>query len=587
MTFDKRWFRASGVALLAAAALAQQEPILNDAPNRLRAPRSVAERRAKEDEPERAPAFDGTPSTMSHYGSAKQGSTWLSGPQSDEPRIQIVDFERDSGERIGTSPWHVVTRRGSSDAVVLWGASLTDAYRVIVDGDRFELLDSFVINHLPVSVPWNLTAVDNGRVIVPDPDGRRVGLLPRGRTDDPSFLVLREGRPSRRAPDGAIELEFLVEMTAEELGALCGESPADLLKGRSGTFLIPTFTGEMATTVTFERNGTRSAYFVVLDANLRPLAAARIGPSSPSNDTPAEALGDGRTAFYVPTDEAIVKMVYDSAERTVTRAWTRDVPVRSRLGTTPTLMDTSDGEKLVLVVDAKAAVATGLNGLIVYSDDERPSALVAVRRDDELDGRAPTFRVELPDWLNTVENSPAVRGDFVVIANYTGYLPNGLEVRPGGAAPPVDAAAWGASPDAESVFSKGILALRYVPALGTFRTTWSDPDTQISGVPAISASSNRVYGSGAEQESGDLYLYGYRLRSSAEGPAGERTQRVRLGKAPFRMARRDRQGNFGFTLADYRLRPGELFDAGNSTLVLEDGSLILSLGRALLRVRDR
>ncbi len=155
-----------------------------------------------------------------------------------------------------------------------------------------------------------------------------------------------------------------------------------------------------------------------------------------------------------------------------------------------------------------------------------------------------------------------------------------------GMSPPVNAGSWGRSPDARPDFATGIMVLQYDEKTESFRTLWVNRETQMSGVLAISGGSNMVYGSGAEQESQKTYFYGFRLTDDDEGVAGERIIRCEIGKAPFRKPTTDFFGNVVFTLSDSKLTEGEIFDAGNNLLILEDGSAILSGGRGLVRVRD-
>jgi len=515
-------------------------------------------------------------------GAARQASTWLSGPRTNRLQYQFVGFKEELGKAVGTSPWHVVSGRRykKEQAVTVWGVSLIDAYRLVVDGDRFEALDRIAINKLPLSIPWNLVMVDNGRVIIPDANGRNVGD-PAFHTRDSSYVILYDD-----ALDQPAKVERVVTLSPADLRRVCRPGVARLMRGSAGVSLTPTFTGEMATWVGYRKGEEKQSYLVILDENLQILMAERISNSTPSNAIPSEDLGQDRTAFYIPTDTSIVKMVYDARRKALTKKWERKIPLRGRTGTTPTLMTTSDGQSFVVLVDAKAAVSNVLNGLIVESPVQRPSALIAMRCDDDLNGRSAYIRTELPDWLMTVENSPAVLGDTVVIANYSGYLPNGLMVPAGGKSPGFAVSQWSVSPDARLDVATGVLALRFVPGENRFRTLWSDPHTQISGVPAISGGANRVYGSGAEEATGQVYFYAYRLHADKEGPAGERVTRFPLGKAPFRSSRKDRDGNTIIPFSDYQLKPGEVFDAGNNILILEDGSVLLSLGSGIARLRD-
>ena len=521
---------------------------------------------------------------MGHFASAQQASTWLRGPETNNLTVQVVDFKKALGKDLGTSPWHVVSPRryGDSDAVTLWGASLTDAYRFVINGDRFEATDRSAINWLPVSIPWHFIGVDNGRFIVPDADGHKVSLRPRDRTDDPTLLVFSDdGRL-----DGRMKLERRVVIPESAFRRVCGVDDGEFFQSGTLLYLIPMFSEHVATTAVFRHGEVESSYLVILDSCLKPVAAKRIADSNPSNGTAAEPVNGNGTAFYIPTDKAIVKMVFNPKSSTVQRCWERRLPVRTRLGTTPTLMNTPSGEKFVLVVDAKAAVVAGLNGLIAANADSRPSTLVAVRREDDLGGRDAIITTKLPDWLTTVENSPAVRGDVIVIANYSGYLPNGLIVPAGGKAPPANASSWGKSPDARADFATGIIVLQYAAKTDSFRTLWVNSETQISGVPTISGGSNMVYGSGAEQKTRKTYFYGFRLTDDDKGRAGERIIRCEIGNAPFRETTTDFRGNVVFNLSDYKLAEGEVFDAGSNLLILEDGSAIISGGRGLVRIRD-
>ena len=359
-------------------------------------------------------------------------------------------------------------------------------------------------------------------------------------------------------------------MDTGEIARLCGVEGGELSKFTSFIGIDPTFTGEWLTTAVFEKAERSCTYFVMLDASFRPIAAEYIDDSTSSNNMALERLDDDSTAIYLATEDAVIKATLSSKRNTLKKTWERKLDIRGRTGTTPTLLDTPSGKKFVILVEAKAAVKSILNGLIVTSREERPSILVGVRREDVVpEGESALVSARLPDWLTTVENSPAVFGHHVVVSNYSGYLPrNGLIVPAGGKVSEGGPGTWLVSPDAKADFATGIVALLFDESTGKFKIAWEDPDVQFNGVPAISGGANRVYGTGAEES---------RASAMFTGIASSPTRQVRrasgfsgrsLGKAPFRKPEADRRGNMVFKRSDYQTRRGEFYDAGNNIVIL-------------------
>lgn len=192
----------------------------------MRQPRTEGERAALQDELPRPPRLDGSPSAEGHFAAAKQASTWLAGPETSEVDVDLLDLNAFFGTNVGTSPWHVASthRYADESAITLWGASLTSAYRILVNGDRFEALDLFEINKLPTSIPWNLMSLDDGRVLVPDPNGRRVGE--GRRTLGPTLLVLHDDPDGSGRLDQEITLQRTVVLSERDLRRLAVRAAA-------------------------------------------------------------------------------------------------------------------------------------------------------------------------------------------------------------------------------------------------------------------------------------------------------------------------------------------------------------------------
>ena len=544
-------------------------------------PIAAAEEAAKIDEPPKPPGMRLAASSMGHFHPARQASTYRAGPISNSPRVQVVDFAAQFGVNFGTSPFHVVStaRYGQDGVFTIWGATLTHVYRVLVNGVRFEGLDSFVVNSFPASIPWNLVGFDDGRVIVSDSDGFRAGPEdgPCAGTSPTQLTFVDDDRI-----EGPIRCDHALVLTAERVRLACGVQGGLYVRGPTTVSQVSTFDDRLVTLAVFEQQSVRSSYMLVTNSEVSDIeACALVGEGTASNEMLAEPIERG-TAIYVPTETAIIKMGWQDGA--LTRRWERATEFRRRTGTTPTLVVGSDGTRLAVTVDGRCAVTNVLNGLIVCDEDTSPSRLVAVRLADDLKGEAPVLAVDLPEWLNTVENSPAARGDTVVVANYSGYLPNGLRVPAGGQVPEGGVATWQTSPDSIADFATGIVALQWTGT--TFDVVWSDPNTQASGVPTISAGANRVYSTGAEVDTAQTYLYAWRLRADAAGPAGQRVLRVPVGQAPFRETTVSASGDTIFAVDDYDQVAGEFFDAGNSLLILDDRSAVMVGGRSMIRVSD-
>ncbi|MEO1173762.1 MAG: hypothetical protein AAFX94_17190, partial [Myxococcota bacterium] len=449
-----------------------------------------------------------------------------------------------------------------------------------------ELADVFILNERLTSIPWNMVALADGRVVFPDIDG--FDAVPPGdpcRTEQPSLVALRDQDSDPMSP---IECVGVIELDVVTVRSACGVGPAAEYVAGSGSSLVATFSGELVTVVELQDEAETAIYAVAVTNDLSEIVSCgRVADTPSTNASAVEPAGENTSAFYFATETSVVKLYYDGALGLFTRAWERPLPIRRRTGTTPTLLDASNGDKLLVLVDGACAVTNVLNGLIVCDDAAEPSQLIAVRREDDTGGQPDVLRADLPATIRTVENSPAVRGDRVVIANYSGYVPNGLLVPPGGEKPDGGPGTFGVSPDAVEDFAVGVAVLRYTPDRQTFEVEWIEATYQMSGVPLISAGANLVYGTGAEVSTGMTYLYGFLLEADARGPAGSLVLRRELGTAPFRESRRDVAGNNVFPIASYRFDEGELYDSGNNTLLNTDRSLFMTGGRALVRVRAR
>ncbi|MEO1036520.1 MAG: hypothetical protein AAFX44_13265 [Pseudomonadota bacterium] len=492
-----------------------------------------------------------SPWPISHAGHAKQASTALVGPTGSSVAVQRRFFKEDAGEFFGTSPFHVIGSqryRDAPNARALWGASLTHVYKYIIDGDRFAYVDSAELSRFPVSVAWNLFGLSGpDRIVVPSPFGLRVrsakGSVCAGKT--PALLIYADGESA----DSPLACVGKFEFTAQRLNEACGFRRAVLGTTGVSTGVMPG--GEVVIMLSddrgFGRSKKRETYAVVINNALTDIVTCeRIGETSTSNAYPSERVAPNRTRLYLATEIELLFVDYVEDERRIEVAARMPLPLRGRTGTTPTLFD-AGGDRFVILVDARCAVAKVFTGEIRCSKDAtRGSQLVAVRRDP----RNPEVIVtDLPAFIDTVENSPAVWREHVVVANYTGYTPDGKR-------------------DGKPDVARGIVKLSWNPSRGRFDIDWQRSDLQISGVPTISGGAGLVYSSGAEDD-GQTYFYGLALDDAGARRGGDTVVRVAVGPA-FETERKARD---------------QVFDAGNNTLINDDGSAIFPGGEVLVRIR--
>lgn len=507
-------------------------------------------------EPPRNPHLINSPWTGGHGGPAQQASTALPGPQSATPRVEIHRFQEEAGTRFGTSPFHVLGEvyPGTGGSRALWGASLTHVYKYELGPDGLRFIDTSKINALPFWIGWNLFGLADGRIIVPNPSGLRLREA-RGTPcfgKDASLLVFRDGG----VPGSGIECVGKFAFSPEVLQAACGWQRS--VAGVNGVITGVTYTGEIVVVLGHQsrarENRGKEGWLAVIDNDLTRIeACTRLGPSIPSNQLPIEPVGADQSLIYAATDEAMVALRYTASTKSLEEVARVRVPYRRRTGTTPTLVGFGDGPRFIVGVDAQCAVVKVLTGEILCTEnDPRPSRLVAFRRPAGSGlpekGFGEDVGVDLPAFIETVENSPAVSGYDVVVANYSGYWQLGEK-------------------DGREDFARGLVKASYDPEAERFQIDWSRADIQFSGVPTISAATNLVYGSGVEGAT--TYFYGLRLNEDATGPAGETVIRVPVGPAP--TSRRDKDG---------------FYDAGNNILINEDGSAVWPAGNALVRIVD-
>jgi hypothetical protein len=488
------------------------------------------------------PYLADSPWPMPHQSPAQQASSSLRGPEANNARVQLVDFEDDAGiERSfnQASPFLVLGGARYPDdpgARAVWGASLTDLYKyVLVDGEA-RYVDHQPLRTDPLSIHWNLLTLADGRVIVASPLGAALADEPC-RTDGAALVAFTDGDEA----DSPITCVTALPAGPEEVAACRGADgqPIGPVTPRySVTGINVTFTGEILTYLRLPTGpgGSQEHYLAAAKPDLSGWAdCTYVSASEATNNIAVEPLDGGASAIYIATARSFVKLVWDPDSGRIERRWERPVPLRTRTGTTPTLV--GDGTTgIMFVIDAPCAVVDPFRGTIQCNEDASPAKVVAVHRNDD-DDRVLT--VELPEAIRTVENSPSARGNRIVLAAYGGYT--------------VDPAV------------RGVAGVEWNPEASEFEVVWFNEDIQMNGVTSISEPSELVYSSGAAPD-GSLHLSGIRVWDTDEGPAGERVVDVPI-VGPDEV--------------------GRAFDQGNSTVIADDQTLLWATSEGLVVVHHR
>lgn len=492
-------------------------------------------------EPVDNPYLMQSPWAQGHRTPGMQASTPYPGPMdAGRTLVQQSIFEKEIGQNLGTSPWLLLSEKkypAHPNARTLWGSSLKGVFKYWVEGERFQLVDTFKLNG-PLSLSWNIRGLHDaagGRFVVPQPLGLRRGEDPKSPcagTKD-ALLVFRDGR----TPDSPIRCEKKLEFDEVKLRGLCG-APAGWKMAYSSTAVEVLQTGDLLTQVVFRPRarlrGTKKSYLAIVDNQLSQFKACSVlGDGRPSNASPHELIAPGQVAIYTPLDNSIVKTLYNSRTNRLSRLWEAPVNFRRRTGTTPTLVGKGK-DKFVVAVDAQCAVTNHLTGNIACDEDKaRPSRLVVVRRN----GSKPTVEsVNLPAFIKTVENSPSATGNTLVVADYGGYKP--------------------------TLASGGVVALQWQPSQQQWKTLWANPAVQMNGITTISEASGLVYSSGMEKDQ-YVYAYGLQLFPAAGRNGGELVFRKKVGPANL------------------------TWDAGNQTVINDDKSLMFATWTGVVRLYEK
>lgn len=420
------------------------------------------------------------------------------------------------------SPWTVYGARYADGSQPVITTPNNGVAKYLVTPGGLEPVDFLRLERDPDDFDWALLVRANGEAVVTEKLANRIVLVGDARPGDPrSPLEVKRRIPIDRARYGGLTAHFSLAFDGT-LIALTDANRLIAVNLASGTV-----------TASFDLPSDSGASF----QNSFPIdETGRLFVAAQSLTVAVDWTGSGfRLAWRAPYD-----MRGPGCENVPPNRPVEEERIAVALGepctgtgTTPTLIGTPS-EGIMVIVDGHQPA----NNLVAFWRGEPPADWTALpdpaRLGQFLDRRvAGVFALPFstPNGEGfTAQNSPAARGNAVIVAQWAGFRPD--------ATPP-----------------SGVQRVDWLPAERRFALVWANPDVLFNGVPTIAcrAGACAAYGMGRY---GNRYAY-----TSLDFATGAESGRIDLGASD------------------------DVLDQGNNHAVADDGSIIYAGRRTLVRVR--
>ena len=420
--------------------------------------------------------------------------------------------QREDNPEGGTAPWTVFPAPYSDGSQAIISNTQKGVIKWSMNGPRFEQVSYLDLPRGRFDFDWNVAALRNGEIAVTSIKDNRIYLLKDRQPDCPRCeLVINRTIDVARSV-GELTIHFTVSYDGHLL----------ILMEDNKIAAISIASGEVAAVHSLGREGGGYSYHNAF-------------------------ASDEEGRIYISNQQAVTALDWDG--QNFTQAWQapydfrgpgcreprRTSRLRERLrtirgltctgsGTTPTLLGTPE-TGIVLMTDGHSPS----NNLVAFWRGEIPADWRGLPgMDRRLAGRI-ALPHSTPDGEgHTAENSPAVLGNSVFIAQWAGFNPD--------CTPP-----------------KGVQRVDWDAAARRFRLVWANADVHFNGIPTASSRTGLVYGTGR----GDGCTYAYRALDIATG-------QLRL---------------------DLPLGADDAFtDQGNQQAIANDGSIVVGVRRGTLRI---
>ncbi len=428
-----------------------------------------------------------------------------------EPSDRLA-FQREDNPEGGTAPWTVFPAPYADGSQAIISNTQKGVIKWLMTGPRFVQVSYLELPRGRFDFDWNVAALRTGEIAVTSIKDNRIYLLKDRQSDCPRCELVISRTIDVPRSVGKLTIHFTVNYDGHILILMEGNKIAAISLDTGKVVAVHSLGGEA---------GGYSYH--------NAFASDENGRIYISNQQGVTALDwNGRRFFNAWQASYDFRGPGCSEPRRASRLRERLRTIRgltcTGTGTTPTLLGTPE------------------NGIVLMTDGHSPSNnLVAFWRGDipadwrGLPGqdRRLAGRIALPHSTpdgegHTAENSPAVLGNAVFIAQWAGFNPD--------CTPP-----------------KGVQRVDWDAAARRFRLVWANAEAHFNGIPTASSRTGLVYGTGR----GNGCNYAYRGLDIATG-------RLRL---------------------DVPLGADDAFtDQGNQQAIANDGSIVVGVRKGTLRI---
>ncbi|QLG45376.1 hypothetical protein [Costertonia aggregata] len=407
--------------------------------------------------PPENPHLVNSPFPAVHNGSYRQGNTSLPafGP-GDTLKVAFAETPKDR-----VSPWLLYSEPYPNGQYTIWGSTSTHIFKAISTKNEFRVVSDYQIDKNPWinDLSWSFLMLPDHQVLTYD--------------DNHLFLFGEED-----ISDPKSKIVLLKKMTM----------PKSI---KSLSKLCRLYDGSIAF-------AARDGLIGVIDAKDFTLKATyqiplKRGEKAYHNDYAVDDNGN----LFISTTHKMISIQWNG--KTVVPKWEVSMDFGGNrfqgIGTTPTLLGSGNGDKLVCVVDSQKPAR-----MLSFWRDEIPTDWKGLKDFDKrvaavtiLPGSRPARK-----FMAAVENSPTAFGYGIACAQYNGFLGQSCDTK------------------------KGVYKLEWRPATNTMDLIWYRDDINLNNVLVYSTASNAIYGSGKENDC-NYYYY------SLDWDTGKTMVRKQLG----------------------------------------------------------